>query len=330
MTTRPELETAAATGPAAQPVTRPAARPTVQPVTRPATKPAAPPAPRPAHPAPLSHSAALRAKLDLFMPRFFALTSRLWTAPDLRDRYPAYLTVLHGAIRSTVPLMELALERSRALAPGDPVAAGLADYLARHIGEERGHDRWLLEDLTAIGHDTGPALHAMPRGSVANLVGAQYYWIRHHHPVTLLGHIAVLEGYPPSPALTEELRTRSGYPREGFRTLHRHAALDVRHRDELLRTLDRLPLTADQSAAVGLSALHTLDAVIVVFAELLAGAAAADPPDRTPARAPASRPGRASPAGWRSRGSRWSWTTCPRRCCSPATWRRPPTTCRGV
>ncbi|MEE4546732.1 iron-containing redox enzyme family protein [Streptomyces sp. V4-01] len=226
----------------------------------------------PARPAPLSNSAALRAKLDLFMPRFFGMTSRFWTSSDVRERYPAYLSMLHGAIRSTVPLMELALERSRALAPQDPVAAALVEYFGKHIGEERGHDRWLLQDLVAIGRDPGEPSRAMPRGSVANLVGAQYYWIRHHHPVCLIGHIAVLEGYPPSPALADNLREATGYPADGFRTLRRHATLDVRHRDELLRTLDELPLTAEQAAAVGVSALHTLESVIAAFAELLAGA----------------------------------------------------------
>jgi Iron-containing redox enzyme len=221
--------------------------------------------------APLPAGAALRAKLDLFMPGLFALSSRFWNSPRIREGYPAYLCALHAAIRSTVPLMERALERSLALAPDDPVAAGLAEYLTKHIGEERGHDQWLLQDLEAIGRDPGEPLRTMPPGSVANLVGAQYYWILHHHPVCLLGHIAVLEGYPPSPSLTGVLQDSTGYPREGFRTLRRHAALDVRHRDELLHTLDRLPLTPDHVAAVGVSALHTLDAVIVLFQELLAG-----------------------------------------------------------
>ena len=34
--------------------------------------------------------------------------------------------------------------------------------------------------------------------TAAALVGAQYYWIRHVHPVALLGYVMLLEGYPPS------------------------------------------------------------------------------------------------------------------------------------
>lgn len=223
------------------------------------------------------NSAQLRAKIELLMPNLYTLSGRLWNSPDLRELYPRYLCALHTAIRATVPLMELALERSRLLAATDPVAAGTADYLTRHIREERGHDEWLRQDLAAIGSDPDEPLRGMPGTAVANLVGAQYYWIRHHHPVCLLGHIAVLEGYPPSPDLGRVLAERTGFPADGFRTLHRHAALDVRHRDELMRTIDRLPLTAEHRSALGVSALHTLRATAELFEDILAPVPASQP-----------------------------------------------------
>ncbi|MET9416943.1 iron-containing redox enzyme family protein [Streptomyces klenkii] len=222
---------------------------------------------------PRRNSELVRGKTDLVMPGFFALTRKVWDSPAVAELYPRYLCLLHAAIRATVPLMDLALERARALAPADPVAGGLTAYLARHRREERGHDDWVREDLRALGYDADALLRAMPGATVAELVGAQYYWIRHHHPVCLLGHIAVLEGYPPSKDLTGLLRDRTGHPAEAFRTLHRHAALDARHRDELLRTLDRLPLTAEHHRAIGISAFHTVQKVSVLFEELLATAA---------------------------------------------------------
>jgi hypothetical protein len=217
-----------------------------------------------------SNSALLRGKIDLLAPGFFALTARVWNSPELPRLYPRYLVLLHTAIRATVPLMDLALARAEELAATDEVAAGLIGYLAKHRREERGHDEWVREDLRALGCPADELLAAMPGTAVATLVGAQYYWIRHHHPVCLLGHIAVLEGYPPAPALTDALRERTGYPPEAFRTLHRHAVLDIRHRDELLRTLDELPLTAEHHQALGVSALHTLQSTTRLFEELLA------------------------------------------------------------
>ena len=245
---------------------------------------------RTTHPArvgPRPNSEVLRVKIDLLIPRFWTLTARLWQSANVAELYPRYLCVLHGAIRATVPLMDLALERAEALADTDPVAAGLARYLVRHRREEMGHDIWVREDLAAIGQDPDELLSAMPGPAVANLVGAQYYWIRHHHPIALLGHIAVLEGYPPSPELAGVLQARTGYPAEGFRTLRRHTVLDVRHRDELMQTVDALPLRPEHHTAIGVSALHTLQGAMDLFEVLLASEPAPAPvvPAADPVRA---------------------------------------------
>lgn len=217
----------------------------------------------------ISHSARLRAKIELGLPAFHHVTRHLWSSPGLRARYPEYLVLMHTVIRATVPLMEVALERAGELAGDDPVAAGVAAYLAKHIDEERGHDAWLRQDLAAIGHESEEALAAIPRPAVAALVGSQYYWVRHHHPVCLLGHIAVLEGYPPDPRLADLIMRRTGFPRAGLRTLIRHAALDRRHRDELMAVIDALPLTPEHTVAMGVSALHTVHGVAAVFDDLM-------------------------------------------------------------
>jgi hypothetical protein len=179
--------------------------------------------------------------------------------------------MLHGAVRATMPLMELALVRCQTLADPDPVARSVVTYLHKHMREERGHDEWLCEDLAAIGHDPGKALRALPAPAVANIVGSQYYyWINHYHPVCLLGHILVLEGYPPSHELVGVLIERTGYPRSGFRTLEQHAVLDVRHRDALMSTLDELPLSLKLQPALGVSALHTVGSTAIAIEEVLA------------------------------------------------------------
>jgi hypothetical protein len=77
----------------------------------------------------------------------------------------------------------------------------------------------------------------------------------HYHPVAVLGYIALLEGYPPSPEMLDEMATRSGYPPEAFRTLRLHAELDPGHGAELDRMLDGLALTPPQTAVIGLSAM---------------------------------------------------------------------------
>lgn len=173
----------------------------------------------------------------------------------MADLFPNYLIRTHCIIRTTVPLMEAVLGQARVMADTDPVAAGVAIYLAKHLEEERDHDTWLLEDLELMGVDRSKVLGRVPSATIASLVGCQYYWALHYHPVALLGYFAFMEGYPPTTTLIEDLIVRTGFPRKAFRTLVEHGELDTHHRDELDQTIDSLPLTRDQEAVLGLSAM---------------------------------------------------------------------------
>ena len=156
-----------------------------------------------------------------------------------------------------MPLTETALERSRLLAGDDPLANPLAGYLADHIEEELRHDETLLEDIEALGVERSSVLERLPSPKVAALVGSQYYWIQHFHPVSFLGYVAVMEGYPPTSELIETLVARTGFPRNAFRAYLEHAELDPGHRDHLDRTLDALPLEQRHEKALGVSAIAT-------------------------------------------------------------------------
>lgn len=101
-------------------------------------------------------------------------------------------------------------------------------------------------------------------------MGSQYYWIFHHHPVALLGYMEIAEGYPPTERQVADLMARTGYPRNAFRSLARHARLDLHHRDELHQVLDRLPLTSRHAAIVGVSALQTVHLASLALEELVA------------------------------------------------------------
>ena len=167
-----------------------------------------------------------------------------------------------------MPLTEAALARAREL-DGDPLAEPLARYLEEHVDEELGHDETLLGDLELLGFDRATVLGRMPPPSVAALVGGQYYWIHHHHPVAFLGYVALMEGYPPTPELIDELIERSGHPRAAFRTYVEHAELDPGHRDHLDRTVDSLPLDDSHEAVLGISAIATAALAATSLEELL-------------------------------------------------------------
>lgn len=205
------------------------------------------------------HSEQLRDKLQLAIGPALAASRRFWAHARFPDLYPEFLVRTHCIIRASVPLMEAALARARAMSASDGVARELAAYFAEHSVEEHRHDEWLLDDLQVLGMPREQVLARIPPPTVAALVGVQYYWILHYHPVALLGYVAVLEGYPPSTEHLEAVLARTGLPRAAFRTLLKHAQLDRHHRDDLDRTLDRLPLSREQSAVIGMSAFHTLE-----------------------------------------------------------------------
>lgn len=206
----------------------------------------------------VSPSRALRAKISLVSAPLHTAALAVWNHPRFAQIYPQYLFHNHAIVRASVPLMKAALDRARTFSNSDPVAGGLADYLSQHIPEETNHDDWLLDDLAVLGIDRTELLKRIPPPTVATLVGSQYYWIFHFHPVALLGYIAVLEGTPPDIEHVKSMATRSGVPIEAFSTMLKHSRLDPYHRDDLDRTLDGLPLTTGHSALLGVSAFHTV------------------------------------------------------------------------
>jgi pyrroloquinoline quinone (PQQ) biosynthesis protein C len=174
----------------------------------------------------------------------------------------------HGIIRASVPLMETALTTARKF-PDDQVAGLLADYLEHHIPEERGHDDWLLVDLESVGVARDQVLSHVPSPTIAALVGTQYYWVQHVHPVGLLGYIAMFEGYPPERQDIDQMQAATGYGPEAFRSLLLHADLDTQHGDDLDDLLDSLALTEQQRTLLGLSAISSVQLMAQAWQELL-------------------------------------------------------------
>ena len=201
--------------------------------------------------------------------RLNSASNNFWNHSDLAALLPYFLIQLHRVMQGGISLMQTAQSRAAAL-PQDLVATQTATYLTTHIEEEKGHDQWLLDDIASLGISPKEVLQTTPLPAVVSLLGAQYFWALHIHPVTLFGYLILLEGYPPLAEQLQEIRLRTGLPATAFRCLKSHADDDPDHIAALNRTLDEMPLTAEQSKFVALSAFHTIDAVASVFEELLA------------------------------------------------------------
>lgn len=210
---------------------------------------------------PMRPSKLLRAQMMLFTGPLEATFSRLWSDNRPDQMIPAFLVLLHQIMRASVPVMEAAVRRCREIGPGDPLCEPLIDYYSHHIDEERNHDVWALEDLEAAGFDPQVAWRQVPPPAVARLAGAQRYWVEHHHPVMLLGCIMVLESFPPSEEIIDQMRDQSGLPEAAFRTFRLHGALDPGHSEELFECVDRLPLTRHDVGMIGTSMMASMESL---------------------------------------------------------------------
>ena len=216
-----------------------------------------------------THSEALWRKIRLAEGRLWSASDQFWRHTELPGLLPRFFVQLHGIMHASLPLMASARECALRL-KGDETAEITACYLEGHIREEEQHEEWLLQDLGEIGFDREEVLREVPGAGVASLVGAQYFWSNQCHPVAIFGYLAVLEGYPPLTSQLKEIQGRAGFPAEAFRCLTTHAEDDPEHLADINRTLDKMPLTLEQSKLIALSAFHTIDAVAAIFEQLVA------------------------------------------------------------
>lgn len=217
----------------------------------------------------LSHSKQLRVKIRLAEPRLLHVSDQFWTHLELAQIFPEFLFMMHSIIRSSVSLINAAAESAQSRAGSDPVSRKIAGYYKTHALEEMHHDDWLLDDLEAIGAERSLVLDRLPSTEIASLVGAQYYWALHSHPVSLFGYLAVLEGNPPSLEQLGEICAKHGLPADGFRTMIKHAKLDPHHRDEIYAQLDQLPLTENHSELMAVSAFHAIEHISLALEEIM-------------------------------------------------------------
>jgi hypothetical protein len=103
---------------------------------------------------------------------------------------------------------------------------------------------------------------------VARLAGAQRYWVEHHHPITLLGCIMVLESFPPSTDVIDRIRDSSGLPEVAFRTFRLHGRVDPHHSAEVREVIDRLPLTPRDVEMIGTSLMACMESLTECISEL--------------------------------------------------------------
>lgn len=216
----------------------------------------------------VTHSHRLRAILSLAQTRLSSLIHEVWFHPRFGELYPEFLFAMYGVTMASAPAMRLAARCRAEDRNDDPLNQWLGDYYLEHAAEEEDHGEWILQDLESLGVARGRVLERLPYASVVALVGSQYYWMQHVHPIAYLGFIAVLEA-PAQIDFLQEVSERTGIPLECMSCHVRHAELDPGHVAEFDATLDSLPLTAEQRDLITVSAITTIGHLERVFTDIL-------------------------------------------------------------
>ncbi|MBA6365037.1 hypothetical protein H4J56_05305 [Colwellia sp. BRX8-4] len=158
--------------------------------------------------------------------------------------------------------------RCAKLRPEDPISKPLIAYMEQHIPEELNHDEWCLQDLEVLGVPRVSVINKIPSTNLAALIGSQYYWIRHADPIAFMGYLACLEVNHPTVEYVETLIETSGLPAAGFNSLMHHAKVDSHHKQDIIDTINALPLTQEQYKLMELSAFQTYRYVALVMEDV--------------------------------------------------------------
>ena len=141
-----------------------------------------------------------------------------------RSLYLDFLTEAYHHVKHTFPLLALAASRTS--------DERYQDALVEYMEEERGHEKWILNDIHALGGDPDAVRNGQGGPACRIMVGYAYYAIEHISPYAFLGSVHVLEGMSVLLAdkVADAMKASLGLESDtGFTYLRTHGSLDSEH-----------------------------------------------------------------------------------------------------
>jgi pyrroloquinoline quinone (PQQ) biosynthesis protein C len=141
-----------------------------------------------------------------------------------RRLYLDFLAEAYHHVKHTFPLLALAASRTS--------DKRYQDALVEYMEEERGHEKWILDDIRALGGDPDTVRNGQGGPACRIMVGYAYYAIEHISPYAFLGSVHVLEGMSVLLAdqVADAMKISLGLENEnGFSYLRTHGSLDTEH-----------------------------------------------------------------------------------------------------
>jgi pyrroloquinoline quinone (PQQ) biosynthesis protein C len=194
--------------------------------------------------------------------------AQLLTIPQLVDAlagriskatYVAYLTEAYHHVKHTTSLMAAAKSKL------DNEHRDFKRALDEYIIEETGHERWILDDISACGADAQAVRVGEPRMATELMVSFAYDYINRVNPMGFFGMVYVLEST--SVVLASRgaaaVQHSLGLPTTAFRYLTSHGALDQEHMSFFEGLMDKVTLEADREAI-----MHVAKRMFILFGDL--------------------------------------------------------------
>lgn len=153
-----------------------------------------------------------------------------------RELYIDFLRQAYHHVKHTFPLLALAAVHTRDEA--------YQDALVEYMEEERGHEKWILDDIRAMGGDAEAVRSGQPGQACKIMVGYTYYAIEWVSPYAMLGSVHVLEGISTMLAdmAADAIQSALASPgNAGFSYLRSHGALDIEHVAFFKKLVDQIP-----------------------------------------------------------------------------------------
>lgn len=185
-----------------------------------------------------------------------------------RELYIAYLQEAYHHVKHTLTLLMLAGGNM------PPEKEWLKPVFAEYIGEETGHEQWILNDIKHAGGDEVKAAASRPSLPTELMVAYAYDTVQRVNPVAFFGMVYVLEGTSIALATqaAEALQKNLGLGKSSFSYLSSHGSLDTKHMAFFERTMNRIHDPKDQEEII-----HTAKVIFRLFADMFRALAVNEP-----------------------------------------------------
>jgi pyrroloquinoline quinone (PQQ) biosynthesis protein C len=160
--------------------------------------------------------------------------------------YAAYLCQAYHHVKHTTPLLMATGARLRS------EQEWLREAVAEYIGEEVGHQEWILNDIERSGYDKEKARHSQPTAATELMVTYAYDTINRINPLGFFGMVQVLEGTSIriADAAAAAIQNTLGLPDHAFSYLRSHGALDQDHVKFFEGLMNRITDPAEQAQII--------------------------------------------------------------------------------